>query len=61
MIKPGTPLYTVAKIEIPDQFSLGTEASNYMAMTAHQILAAPKGLVWSKSTTNEMMKISARC
>ena len=37
-ITPGTPLYTVAEIEMTGQFSLGAkEAPNYMAMTARQV------------------------
>ncbi len=46
-ILKGTPLFTVADIEMTGQFSLGTkEAPNYMAMTARQVLAAPNGFIW---------------
>lgn len=45
-IRPGTSLYTVAEIEMTGRFGLGTrEAPNYMAMKAHQVLAAPEGFV----------------
>ncbi len=58
-ITPGTPLYTVAEIEMTGRFSLGTkEAPNYMAMTAHQILAAPEGFVWSMSASKGLMRVS---
>lgn len=43
-IRPGTPLYAVARITMTGQFSLGTgEAPDYMAMTAQQVLATPEG------------------
>lgn len=46
-IAPGTPLYTVAEIEMGGQFSLGSqEEPNYQNMRARQILAAPHGFVW---------------
>ncbi len=49
-IAEGTPLYTVAQIEMEGQFSLGTnEAPNYMDMIATQVLAAPNGFVWKMS------------
>ena len=58
-IRPGTPLYTVAEIEMTGRFSLGTnEAPNYMPMTARQILAAPEGFVWSMSARGELMRVS---
>ena len=54
-IQPGTPLYTVATIEMTGQFSLGTkEAPNYQPMMARQILAAPHGFVWAMRTTGRM-------
>ncbi|MCW9014548.1 MAG: hypothetical protein OQL06_12255 [Gammaproteobacteria bacterium] len=47
-IAPGTPLYTVAEIDMGGQFSLGSlEKPDYQAMQAFQILAAPHGFVWS--------------
>ncbi len=46
-IKPGTPLLTVAEIDMGGEFSLGTrENQNYRPMDARQILAAPTGFVW---------------
>jgi len=46
-IAPGTPLFTVAEIDMGGQFSLGSlENPNYQPMQAHQILAAPHGFVW---------------
>lgn len=58
-IRPGTPLYTVAEIEMVGQFSLGTkESPDYMAMRAHQVLAAPEGFVWRMSARNGPMSVS---
>ena len=49
-IADGTPLYTVAEIEMQGLFSLGTkDAENYMDMVATQVLAAPEGFVWKMS------------
>lgn len=46
-ITPGTPLLTVAEIDMSGRFSLGTrQAPNYQHMNAKQILAAPSGFVW---------------
>ena len=46
-IAAGTPLYTVAEIDMGGQFSLGSqEKPGYQSMFAHQILAAPHGFVW---------------
>lgn len=46
-IKPGTPLLTVAEIDMGGEFSLGTRDNpNYRPMDARQILAAPTGFVW---------------
>lgn len=46
-IAPGTPLWTVAEIDMGGQFSLGSrENPNYQRMDAKQILAAPAGFVW---------------
>jgi hypothetical protein len=47
-IKPGTPLLTVAEIDMGGEFSLGSRANpNYRPMNARQILAAPEGFVWT--------------
>ncbi len=46
-IAPGTPLLTVAEIDMIGQLSLGSrETPNYQQMKARQILAAPVGFVW---------------
>lgn len=46
-IAPGTPLYTVANIEMDGRLSLGTaDNPNWMAMNAHQVLGAPDGFLW---------------
>ena len=46
-IKPGTPLLTVAEIDMGGEFSLGSrEKPNYRPMDARQILASPHGFVW---------------
>lgn len=58
-IAEGTPLYTVAQIEMEGQFSLGTQdAPNYMDMTAKQVLAAPNGFVWKMSGGSGLMRMS---
>lgn len=46
-IKPGTPLLTVAEIDMGGELSLSTrDKPNYQPMDARQILAAPTGFVW---------------
>jgi len=46
-IRPGTPLLTVAEIDMGGEFSLGTRDNpNYQPMDARQILATPTGFVW---------------
>lgn len=46
-IVPGTPLLTVAEIDMGGEFSMGTRDNpNYQPMDARQILAAPTGFVW---------------
>lgn len=58
-IQTGTPLFTVADIEMTGQFSLGTQTTpNYMAMTARQVLAMPDGFVWKMSGGNGLMRMS---
>jgi hypothetical protein len=58
-ISPGTPLYTVAEIEMEGEFSLGNKAEpNYMPMRAKQILAAPHGFVWKLNAGRGLMKVS---
>lgn len=49
-IEEGTPLYTVARIEMEGEFGMGDKADpGYMPMRATQILAAPEGFVWAMS------------
>jgi len=46
-IAPGTPLWTVAAIEMQGMFSLGNkETPGYRPMKARQLLAAPHGFIW---------------
>lgn len=47
-IQLGTPLLTVAEIDMGGEFSLGSrDKPNYRPMYARQILAAPHGFVWT--------------
>lgn len=58
-IKPGTPLWPVAEIDMGGTFSLGTrEEPAYQSMEARQILAAPHGFVWSMRTRAGWMPVS---
>ncbi len=58
-IAPGTPLRTVAEIEMEGRFSLGTkDAPNDMAMQARQVLAAPYGFVWAMRGGNGHLRLS---
>lgn len=46
-IAPGTPLYTVADIEMTGQFGMGDlHKPNYLPMQARQTLALPTGFIW---------------
>lgn len=46
-IAPGTPLLTVADIDMGGEFSLGSrDEPKYRPMEARQILAAPTGFLW---------------
>jgi hypothetical protein len=54
-IQPGSPLLSVAEIDMVGQFSLGTkDKPSYQPMEARQILAAPQGFVWSMRTRGGM-------
>lgn len=54
-IAPGTPLWTVAQIDMGGVFSLGTrEAPDTRPMRARQILAAPEGFVWRLALPGSM-------
>ncbi|MCK8462256.1 hypothetical protein MUY35_00150 [Aliiroseovarius sp. S1339] len=58
-IDEGTPLYTVAQIEMEGQFSLGSkDVPNYMNMSATQVLAAPDGFVWKMAGRLGLMRMS---
>ena len=58
-IAEGTPLFTVAEIEMVGRFSLGSkDTPNYMDMTAKQVLAAPVGFVWKMSGGAFPMRMS---
>ena len=46
-IAPGTPLWTVAEIDMTGEFGLGDRFNpKYRPMQARQILAAPDGFLW---------------
>lgn len=58
-INEGTPLYTVARIEMEGTFGLGNQDDpNYMPMRAQQVLAAPEGFIWKMSGGSGFMTIS---
>lgn len=47
-IAEGTLLYTVVRVKMEGQFSMGDKADPcYMPMRANQVLAAPEGFVWA--------------
>ena len=50
-IAPGTPLRTVAEIEMAGELGFGTQAApGYRPMRARQVLASPQGFVWQVRT-----------
>jgi hypothetical protein len=58
-IAPGTPLRSVAEIEMSGTLSLGTkEAPGYQPMRARQILAARAGLVWKLEAGRGLMRVA---
>ncbi|OOY15691.1 DUF6544 family protein [Thioclava sp. DLFJ4-1] len=58
-IAEGTPLYTVARLEMQGQFGMGDKsAPGYMPMRATQVLAAPQGFVWAMSGGTGGMRLS---
>ncbi|SNC75992.1 hypothetical protein SAMN04487881_3193 [Marinobacter sp. es.048] len=58
-IKPGTPLYTVARISMNGQFGMGNrESPDYMDMQATQVLAVPEGFIWKMSANRGLLQIS---
>lgn len=55
----GTPLYTVARLEMVGQFGMGDAGSpGYKPMRATQVLAAPEGFVWAMSSGSGAMRMS---
>jgi len=57
-IEPGTPLATVAVIEMKGEFGMGDrEQPNYQPMRAEQILAPPQGFVW-RVTAGDWLRMS---
>lgn len=58
-IAPGTPLYTVARIQMAGQFSMGTKINpKYINIQATQVLASPTGFIWVMSSGSGLTKIS---
>ncbi|SEG22983.1 hypothetical protein SAMN05421751_1189 [Jhaorihella thermophila] len=58
-IAEGTPLYTIALIEMQGRFGMGDKADpGYMPMRATQVLAAPEGFVWAMSGGLRTMRMS---
>ncbi|MBR9649725.1 DUF6544 family protein [Thalassovita aquimarina] len=58
-IAEGTPLYTVARLEMEGLFGMGDKANpNYLPMRATQVLAAPEGFIWAMSGGSGAMRMS---
>jgi hypothetical protein len=58
-IRPGTPLATVAEIEMSGRFGLGDRnGPKYMTMEASQVLAAPSGFLWEMRARDGGMTLS---
>ncbi|MBT51896.1 MAG: hypothetical protein CMF72_00450 [Mameliella sp.] len=58
-IAEDTPLYTVARLEMEGQFSMGDKTKpSYMPMRATQLLAAPHGFVWAMSGGEGAMRMA---
>jgi hypothetical protein len=58
-ILQGTPLYTVAEIDMHGILSLGTHAKPLrMSMAATQILACPHGFVWSLNASRGLLRVA---
>ncbi|EDZ45642.1 conserved hypothetical protein [Rhodobacterales bacterium Y4I] len=54
-IAEGTPLATVALIEMEGRFGMGDKADpGYLPMRAKQVLAAPEGFVWAMTSAGAM-------
>lgn len=58
-ITPGTPLYTVAEIDMSGRFGMGDKQNpKYLNMQAKEVLAAPRGFVWQMSARSGLMSLS---
>ncbi len=58
-IAEGTPLRTVAVIDMQGQFGMGDkQVPNYMNMQATQVLAAPHGFIWKMAGGSGLMHMS---
>lgn len=58
-IRPGTPIRTVAEIDMHGELGLGTRRDpNYQPMRARQILAPPYGFVWRVRAGRGVMRFS---
>jgi hypothetical protein len=58
-IQPGTRLSTVVEISMEGQLSLSSrEDPKYQAMSARQLLAAPRGFVWRVNAGSGLMRIT---
>lgn len=58
-IRPGTPLWTVAELEMTGRFGMGDKADpGYMEMRASQVLAVPHGFVWKMAARRGAMALS---
>ncbi len=56
-IKPGTPLYRAAEIQMRGTFSFGA-SQGYQALSATQILHAPQGMIWSARIGSGLRSVS---
>lgn len=58
-IRPGTLLYTVARISMIGKFGMGNrESPDYMEMKASQVLSMPEGFIWKMSASRGALRIS---
>jgi hypothetical protein len=58
-IKPGTPLWSVARITMAGRFGMGNkDKPNYLDFTATQVLAMPAGFVWKMRARRGLMRLS---
>lgn len=58
-IEPGTPLVTVAEIDMHGELGLGSrDAPNYRPMRARQVLAPPEGFIWAVDTGTGLSRVT---